>query len=61
MRLGWLVSKNTHYLEKIGEFKDYLSVTGAGPSEVLSIIALRNKKFLLERTMKIIESNIEVS
>lgn len=38
--------------------KDYITICSSAPSEVLAIIALRNREAILERNLAIIRSNL---
>lgn len=54
LRIGWLVSQDTGFLQKVVSFKDYLSICNSAPSEILSIIALNHMdKFILPNLEKI--------
>jgi aspartate/methionine/tyrosine aminotransferase len=43
VRLGWLVTRDRALFEKMAAYKDYTTICGSGPSEILSLIALRNR------------------
>jgi len=60
LRIGWLTSKNKKLMQKIGEFKDYTTICNNAPGEILSIIALRNKREILKRNLEIINKNLEL-
>jgi aspartate/methionine/tyrosine aminotransferase len=60
LRIGWLTSKNKALMQQIAEFKDYTTICNNAPSEILSIIALRNKEYIFSRNLGIIEENIEL-
>ncbi len=57
LRLGWLVIKNPDRLSAIQAYKDYTSICPPAPSEILALIALRNKKEIYDRNMMIIQGN----
>lgn len=58
LRMGWLTCKNPTLMKEIGEFKDYTTICNNAPSEILSIIALQNKKQVIERNLQIISNNL---
>lgn len=58
LRTGWLVSQDSDFLNKVIEFKDYLSICNSAPSEILSIIALNNIDQFLLPIIKKIKENI---
>lgn len=60
LRVGWLVSKELPLLEKVKSFKDYTTICGSAPSEILAIIALRAKETILARNRIIISRNLEI-
>jgi len=47
VRLGWLVTKNVGLYASMAAFKDYTTICGSAPSEILSIIALRSKERII--------------
>jgi aspartate/methionine/tyrosine aminotransferase len=44
LRIGWLATRDHGILEKVLELKDYTTICTAAPSEILAIVALRNRK-----------------
>jgi aspartate/methionine/tyrosine aminotransferase len=57
VRLGWIASQDTAFIKKLGALKDYTTICNAGPSEILSLIALRNKDRIAKRSLDIIAVN----
>ena len=42
LRVGWLVSPIANgFIEKVGALKDYTTICGSAPSEILALMALR--------------------
>jgi len=60
LRIGWLASKNTSVLEKIGELKEYTTICNSAPSEFLARVGLRNRKLITDRNLKIVSENLEL-
>ena len=60
LRIGWIATKDTSLLKKLMSFKNYTTICSSAPSEFFSILALRNKKVILERNLKIIKENIKL-
>jgi len=58
LRIGWLACRNIDMLHKIKQMKDYLSICNSAPSEILSLIALKNKKSVLARNNEIVATNL---
>ena len=58
VRLGWLVTKDADLFAKMAAFKDYTTICGSAPGEILSIIALRSKEKIIERHLARIKRNL---
>lgn len=58
LRIGWLASQNTTALHKINQYKNYLSICCAGPSERLAVIALKASEQILARNRAILSINL---
>lgn len=57
LRSGWLVLPDSGLYGKASELKDYTTICASAPSEILSIIALRARKALLDANMLRIRRN----
>ena len=57
LRVGWVVSHDQGLREQMANAKDYTTICGSAPSEVLGIIALRATDTILARNRGIIERN----
>ena len=60
VRIGWITSKDQGLLQKVENFKDYLSICSSAPSEILATIALNNLDYFLQRNLEKIRHNIEL-
>jgi len=60
LRIGWLGTQNKSWIRKIIEFKDYTTICPPAPSEILALIALRNKEQILDRNLTIIKNNLVI-
>jgi aspartate/methionine/tyrosine aminotransferase len=60
LRIGWIACQKKEVLHKIGEVKHYLSICNSGPSEILSIIALRNQQTIISRNRALMQKNIHL-
>jgi aspartate/methionine/tyrosine aminotransferase len=58
LRIGWIATKNKSLLKKLASFKNYTTICNSALSEFFSILALRNKDFILNRNLEIIKKNI---
>ncbi len=60
LRIGWVACQDKSILKKIEQIKHYTSICNSAPSEVLTLIALRNKDAILERNNKIVADNLQL-
>lgn len=58
LRLGWIACQDQDVLSKMERMKHYLSICNAGPSERLTVIALRNRDKLLARNCALVDENL---
>jgi len=58
LRIGWLASRDTDYLQKVADYKHYTSICNSATSELLAVIALRAKKTILAKNRKIMLDNL---
>jgi len=58
LRVGWLISRDLKLIEDIKSYKDYTTICGSAPSEILAIIALRAREAILARNHAIISHNL---
>lgn len=61
LRLGWIATKDHEIIEKMIKMKHYTSICTSGPSEYLSMIALKHSDEILNKNRSIIESNLKIS
>lgn len=59
LRIGWLATRETHFLKKVGSYKLYTSICNSAPSEILAIMALRAKDQILQRNRSIMLRNLQ--
>lgn len=60
LRIGWLVSQDKSLLHDCASYKNYTSICNSAPSEILSLIALRNKEHILKRNLEIAKNNLNL-
>lgn len=58
LRVGWIACQNKTLLHDIKRMKDYTSICNSAPSEILSMIALRNQDYVLTRNNRIVKHNL---
>lgn len=61
LRSGWLASRSPDVIERAAERKDFTTICGSGPSEVLSIMVLRQRARILAANAARVRANIEAA
>jgi len=57
LRVGWLVVRDAELRGRLAAFKDYLTICGSAPSEILALIGLRARESILARHRERIARN----
>jgi aspartate/methionine/tyrosine aminotransferase len=57
LRIGWIASRDRALLSRVAAYKDYTSICASAPSEVLAMIALRNRQGMAARNRAIVRDN----
>lgn len=60
LRIGWLVTRDQEGLNQASKLKDYTTICSSAPSELLAIIALRDKSSILEEQLTRLRRNLDV-
>lgn len=60
LRIGWMACQDVNFLEETRNMKQYTSICNSGLSEVLALIALKNKDHILHRNNQIIDKNLKL-
>lgn len=60
LRIGWIASHNKSLLSDLASYKNYTTICNSAPSEILSLIALRNKESILQRNREIAKYNLDL-
>ena len=58
LRVGWIACQDEAVLQKVEDYKAYLSMCNSGPSEYLTTVALRNREQILTRNRALVRSNL---
>ncbi|TCL74132.1 aspartate/methionine/tyrosine aminotransferase [Hydrogenispora ethanolica] len=61
LRIGWLATRGQALMDRFASMKDYTTICGSAPSEVLAIIGLRAKERLIARSREIILRNRDLA
>ena len=60
LRVGWLSTRHEVLYRKLSQFKDYTTICGSAPSEILALMGLRAKDAILARNLQIIKQNLDL-
>ena len=60
LRIGWLASQNQDILKRVLALKDYTTICNSAPSEILAIIAVRNRAIIFEKQRARLRKNLSV-
>jgi aspartate/methionine/tyrosine aminotransferase len=58
LRLAWLASHHTAFLQKIISLKHYTTICASAPSEFLTALAFRHRQKLIDRNLQIVLGNL---
>ncbi|PYP67682.1 MAG: aminotransferase [Gemmatimonadetes bacterium] len=58
LRVGWIATHDEALRERLSRLKDYTTICGSAPSEILAIIALRARERVIARSREIIANNL---
>jgi aspartate/methionine/tyrosine aminotransferase len=61
LRIGWLALHDHELYKQIAAYKDYTTICNSAPSEILALIALRQKEWVLKRCMEILRTNLALT
>jgi aspartate/methionine/tyrosine aminotransferase len=59
LRVGWLVTHDEELRGRLQGFKDWLTICGSAPSEILALIGLRNHERIVSRHLARITRNLD--
>lgn len=58
LRLGWLASRDTTFLQKIISLKHYTTICASAPSEFLAALAMHHRQKFVDRSLQIVLRNL---
>ncbi|MFL5613797.1 MAG: aminotransferase class I/II-fold pyridoxal phosphate-dependent enzyme [Gemmatimonadaceae bacterium] len=58
LRIGWIATHDAALRDRMARWKDYTTICGSAPSEVLAIMALRAREVIVGRSRAIIAANL---
>ncbi|MGA8240817.1 MAG: aminotransferase class I/II-fold pyridoxal phosphate-dependent enzyme [Desulfobacterales bacterium] len=60
LRIGWVATRDHNILEQMRLLKDYTTICSSAPSEILGIMAVRDRENIIARQMTRIRKNISI-
>ncbi len=58
LRLAWLASHDTAFLQKLVSLKHYTTICASAPSEFLTALAFRHRQKFIDRNLQIVRHNL---
>lgn len=58
LRVGWIATHDRELLDRMNRLKDYTTICGSAPSEILALMALRARNHVIARSRDIIARNL---
>ena len=58
LRVGWIATHDRDLLSRMNRLKDYTTICGSAPSEILALMALRAREKVVRRSREIIARNL---
>ena len=58
LRVGWIATHDRSLLDRMNRLKDYTTICGSAPSEILALIALRARAHVIGRSRDIVARNL---
>jgi aspartate/methionine/tyrosine aminotransferase len=60
LRIGWVATRDHNILEQMRLLKDYTTICSSAPSEILGLMAVRDRENIIARQMVRIRRNIKI-
>ena len=60
LRIGWVATRDHDILEQMRLLKDYTTICSSAPSEILGLMAVRDRENIIARQMVRIRKNIKI-
>jgi aspartate/methionine/tyrosine aminotransferase len=61
LRIGWIATRDRALRDRIGMLKDYTTICSSAPSEILGLIAVRNRHALIRQHLERIKRNLAIT
>lgn len=60
VRIGWIITRDKKFYKDVATLKDYTTICSSAPSEILSIMALRAKDYIILKHLQRINRNLGI-
>jgi aspartate/methionine/tyrosine aminotransferase len=60
LRIGWVATRDHDILDQMSLLKDYTTICNSAPSEILGLMAVRDRENIIARQMTRIRENIKI-
>lgn len=60
LRIGWVASADREILDRVRLLKDYTTICSSAPSEILAVMALRNRAAIIASQVARVRRNVKV-
>lgn len=61
LRIGWIATRDAKLYTDFAAMKDYTSICNSAPSELLAMIALRQRDKIVRRNLDLIRGNLDIA
>lgn len=58
LRIGWIVTRDRDLLDRIALMRDYTTICGSAPSQILGVVAIRAREAIHQRVRSIVAGNL---
>ncbi|MCH2149776.1 MAG: aminotransferase class I/II-fold pyridoxal phosphate-dependent enzyme [Phycisphaerales bacterium] len=59
LRIGWVASRDTEFMKRFSQLRDYTTMCNSAPSELLALMAIRNQATLFKRHRDRVHSHLD--
>lgn len=60
LRIGWVATRDPDILEQMRLLKDYTTICSSAPSEILGLMAMRDRETIIARQVARIRKNVQI-
>ena len=60
LRYGWIACQDNTFIKQLANYKHYLSICNSKPSELLTLLALKQRDQILKENNQLVSSNLNI-